>query len=143
MWQYDPLPDLKEASLDTRPAPPSHLLYGRKRGRVVWFPAAFTDETGRSGVLSCYHTNLVLASLQVESLGGLAAQTAVQRRNGEHPTGTHREYVRRAVDLLGVLYGGVKDRTYRSWSPRRHIEQNDVVAEVNLLRDYFNLGPLK
>ena len=140
-WQHDALPDLAEASLTIRRAPPSHVLYGRKRGRAVWFPALFIQADRSLHSLSCYHRNLVLASLQVESLGGLVSETAKQIQAGKALAVTHRECARRAVGILGRLYGGAIS-TYRTWSPRAHIEQNDLVAVVNKVRDLFNMAPL-
>jgi hypothetical protein len=139
-WQYDALPDLSEASLRTRAAPPSHVLYGRKRGRAVWFPALFIQEPGEIHSLSCYHRNLVLVSLQVESLSGLISATAKQIGEGIALSACHRECARRAAGILGRLYGGVA--TYKSWSPRVHIEQNDLVKPLNDVRDYFNMSAL-
>lgn len=139
-WRYDVLPDLSEASLRIRTAPPSHVLYGRKRGRAVWYPALFTLEGGDIHSLSCYHRNLVLASLQVESLGGLIASTVGRVREGVPLSACHRECARRAAGILGRLYGGVA--TYRSWSPRAQIEQNGLVPVVNEVRDFFDMPAL-
>jgi hypothetical protein len=141
-WQHDDLRNLplSQASLRIRTAPPSHVLYGRERGRAVWFPALFTQKGGDLHSLSCYHRNLVLASLQVESLSGAISETAKQIGDGLPLSVGHRECARRAAGILGRLYGGVD--TYRSWSPRVHIEQNGLVTVLNDVRDYFNMDPL-
>lgn len=137
-WRYDVLPNLAEVSLQIRRAPPSHVLYYGKRGRAVWFPGLFIREARDLHSLACYHRNLVFASLQVESLSGLVSQTAKQIRDMSPLSVTHRECARRAVGILGRLYGGLRS-TYRSRSPRAHIEQNDLVMVVNEVRDFFNM----
>lgn len=139
-WRYDELPELENATLKIRRAPPSHVLYGHKRGRAVWFPALFTQKGGDLHSLSCYHRNLVLASLQVESLSGLVAVTAKQIDEGAWLAASHQECARRAAGILGRMYGGVA--TYKSWSPRVQIEQNDLVPVVNRVRDYLDMSPL-
>jgi hypothetical protein len=139
-WQYDVLPELSAVSLAIRTAPPSHVLYGCGRGRAVWFPALFAREGGDLRSLSCYHRNLVMASLQVESLGGLVSATARQIRGGTALSPAHRECARRAAGILGRLHGGVE--TYKSSSPPAHIEQNDLIPPLNRVRDYFNMPPV-
>ena len=140
-WRYDVLPNLAEVSLKIRPAPPSHVLYGHTRGRAVWFPGLFIQKDRRLHSLACYHRNLVFTSLQVESLSGLISETAKQIRDGTPLSAAHRECARRAVGILGRLYGGAPS-TYRTWSPRAHIEQNDLVMAVNEVRDLFNMDKL-
>jgi hypothetical protein len=139
-WRHDTLPELAQARLPTRTAPPSHVLYGRARGRAVWFPGAFVKETASGRSLSCYHRNLALASMQVESLAGLIRQTARQIEQGIALSATQRDCARRAAGTLGRLYGGTS--TYRSWSCKAHIEQNDLVPVVNSVRDHFDMSPL-
>jgi len=140
-WREDVLPSLAESSLKIRTAPASHSLYGRKRGRVVWFPGLFVRKTPGSSSLACYHRNLVFASLQVESLSAFILETWKQICDTTKLTVTHEECARRAASILGRLYGG-NASTYRSWSPRAHIEQNDLVTAINDVRDLFDMPPL-
>lgn len=140
-WQHDSLPALADASLPTRTVPPSHILYGRKRGRAVWFPALFMLPPGQLRTLACYHRNLVLASLQVESLSLLVSSTAKELRAGRLLSAAHSDCARRAAGVLGRLYGATPD-IYRSWSPRVHIEQNNLVSTIDAVRDHFGMPPL-
>lgn len=139
-WRFDTLPNLDEAALPTRTAPPSHVLYARTRGRAIWFPGLFVQKSRSSHSLACYHRNLTFASLQVESLGDLIARSAGSIREGVGGLlpATHLECARRAAGILGQLYGGALS-TYRSWSPRVQIDQNNLVADLNIVRDYFNM----
>ena len=139
-WQYDVLPELAKTSLHIRRSPPSHILYGRARGRAIWFPGLFTQKTGKLRSLTCYHRNLVFTSLQVESLCGLISLTAKNLQNGIPLHGCHRDCAKRAAGILGRLYGGVN--TYRSWSPKAQIEQNKLVEVLNEVRVHFNMKPL-
>jgi hypothetical protein len=144
-WQYNTLPKLASASLQIRRSPPSHILYGRARGRAVWFPGLFTKKnegkTKKHRSLTCYHRNLVFTSLQVESLSGLISVTAKRLRDGRSLNGSHRECAKRAAGILGRLYGGID--TYRSWSPRAQIEQNNLVEDLNQVRGHFNMPSLQ
>lgn len=140
-WRYDPLSNIDAASLSIRTAPHSHIHYGQKRGRVVWFPGLFVQQTKGFRSLSCYHRNIVHTSLQVESLSHFVLKTAEEIQNGTKLSAAHRECARRAVGVLGRLYGGDYS-TYRSWSTRFHIEQNNLANVINQVRDRFNLSPL-
>ena len=103
-------------------------------------PAAFRHGVGM--VLCCYHRNLVFASLQTESLGLLVSRTAKNRRNGEDfYSPDHRECVRRASNILWQLYAGDYS-TYRSWSPRVQIEDNNLKQELDDIRDFFGMSRL-
>ncbi len=123
-WQLNQLPDLTQVSLGMRESPSSHILYSHRRGRVVWYPSAFTPESGVVSSLSCYHRNLVFASMQTESLCGLVTKVADRMRTGFRlPTGeqlsvSQRACARNAADMIGVIYGAKKHKTYRSYSPR-------------------------
>jgi hypothetical protein len=140
-WQYDKLPSLEKAIVDTKSRSPlSHILYGSNKGRVVWFPAHFISCSSPRRSLSCYHRNLTLSSLQVESLCGLISMTARYLREGIDLEKEHDACARRAAGLLGRLYAG--KQTYRSGSIRKFIEQNDYIEDTNLVRNHFNLDAL-
>jgi hypothetical protein len=139
-WRKAPVPSLAKRCLEIKNSPAGHVLYGSRRGRVVWFPALFTEPAGGLRSLACYHRNLVLATMQVESLTGLAVESKEQLEEGGWVSPLHRECARHGVDLLGRLYGGVG--TYRSCSPRAQLEQNELVGDVNWLRDRFDRAPL-
>jgi hypothetical protein len=140
-WEHDELAGLPEPSLHIRPAPASHILYGRSRGRAVWFPALFATGAGDFHSLACYHRNLVLVSLQVESLGRLAAETAKLIRAGTALSAPQNDCARRAAGILGRLYAG-DPSTYRSWSPRAQIDQNDLIADIDEVRTFFGMPTL-
>lgn len=55
--------------------------------------------------------------------------------------GDYRDCAKNAAGILGRLYGGVKS-TYRSWSPHIQIDQNQLVEDINKVRDFFNMNPL-
>jgi len=141
-WRFDPLPGLEEVRLKSSIAPESHIVYARKRGRAVWWPGYFSGPGEGTHTLSCYHRNLVFASLTVESLMGLISETVKHRRQGRPLSPAHSECVQRAAGILGRLYGGVST-TYRSWHPMTHMEQNDFTAAVNEVRRLFNMTDLQ
>lgn len=116
----------------------SDLLYGEHRARVIWYPSRFTaaDPSSRF-ILDCYHNNLALASLQTESLCGLARVVAARLDRGATLSSHERELARYATNMVGLLYGSAED-TYHSYSPRRQIDQNRWADAVNRVRRYFN-----
>jgi hypothetical protein len=133
----------RQSRLTTQgPTPEGNTLYGIKRGRAVWFPDLFTHEGETIHSLSCYHKNLVFASLQVESLGSLVSETAQKRQDGrDFYSSDHRECVRQAAVILGRLYEGSYS-TYRSWSTRAQIEHNGLRGDIDRVRAFFDMSPL-
>lgn len=138
--EYTPTP-LDRASLHIKYGEPaSHLLYGLKRGRAVWFPTKFTSTDKRDFArLAAYHRNLVLLSMQVESLYGLVAESK-KRLNDPHPfPPTLSERVRRAVEHLAHFYTGIS--TYQSWSARAQL-QNERLQVIDTMRTFWNMEPI-
>jgi hypothetical protein len=137
------LPDLEKVRLSSHGPSrqgDSRLLYAGTRGRVLWFPKLFTSSSAGS-TLACYHHNLSLASLQIESLYGLIRETATHLAKRDSLEPAENECARHAAGLLGRLYCG--DRTvYRSWSLRAQIDQNNFVTDINTVRDHFGMRSL-
>jgi hypothetical protein len=140
-WRVTPPEPFKDSVLTTRRAPLSHLLYGLKRGRAVWYPASFLPSALQRHSLGCYHQNLLFASLQTDSLLKLLAMA--------HEIGENRlsrsmgKLVKSAAGIVGRLYGG-NDKCYRSQSPRRQIDDSGLVGVVNQVRAYYDaMPPLK
>jgi hypothetical protein len=138
------LPDLSNPDVNLPKSCTSKggVLYARTRGRAVWFPGLFrlAPDT-KLHSLGCYHRNLVLVSLQVESLAGLMLRVTehLEDLTLSEPLA---DCARHAAIILGQLYKGAPS-TYRSYSPRAQIEQNKAWLEaINAVRDYFNLAPL-
>jgi hypothetical protein len=139
-WEQDKLPEIGKQRLPTRSSAPfGDVLYANRRGRAIWFPAHFTSDEKVSS-LSCYHRNMLFAALQVESLCGLMRQTADQIGEKALPA-VHNDCARNAGGLLGRLYGADYS-TYRSWSPRRQMDDNHVLDDINKVRAIFNMRPL-
>jgi len=126
-------------------SPPGHMLYGNKRGRVIWSPQYFMDssEEPRCHKLGHYHRNLVFCSLQVESLGVLVS-SIFERMNDNRDAVTNKTRViaRNAANLLSQFYGHLKD-TYQSCSARVQIEQNDFKDAIDFWRHEDEKPPLR
>ncbi|MGH9430562.1 MAG: hypothetical protein ACRD3T_03380 [Terriglobia bacterium] len=144
-WNTTTPVKLADSKIETKQAPPSHVLYGGRRGRFVWFPGSFRSAANSEHTLTCYHQNLTVGSLQTESLCRLAKDAA--DRLAANPSlasasVAYRNCAQLAAGLLGRLYGGTFD-TYRSHSLRDQIDKV-YKAEINAVRDYFNkMPPLK
>jgi len=123
-WRHAALPQLDTVALPLRAAgkPAGHVLYGHDRGRAVWFPASFTDQTESVHTVACFHRNLVLASLQVESLAHFAVATARLLDAEIELPDPYFDAARRATDVLGRFYGAVRS-IYRSRSPQAQLDQ--------------------
>jgi hypothetical protein len=118
------------------------LLYGQRRGRVIWYPSKFTTSGARLNMpLVCYHRNLVLATMQLESLYSLAQAVEARHRDGVPLSPFQNELARSAASKLGLLYGGHRD-TYRSRSLQKQIEQNGWIDTINYLRRMKGMRPL-
>jgi hypothetical protein len=145
LWKTAKLPDLDDKTKLPLKSSSNNgdVVYARKRGRAIWFPALFTDDTKVRSSLACYHRNLVFASLQTESLCSFVTTTAQEIKSGNYASlrVMHRDCARLAAGILGRMYGGDRE-TYRSMSPKYHIQQNEHEAEINVVRDKFTMPPL-
>lgn len=144
-WPFDKLPALPGVSMlpegDRDSRPDGHIVYIHRRARAVWLPGLFRPQDKAVHYLACYHRNLSLQSLTVESLAGFARTTRQHLDAGGGLSAAHRETARRAAGMLGRFYGGARN-SYRSWSPRPHLAQNGMVNDVNALRRHFGKSPL-
>lgn len=133
--------DLRECKIEfDRKCFPSvsenHWLYHHHRSRAVFFPDAFSLPGIHT--LGCYHRNLVMASLQVESLGCLVREVDKVLQEGKYLNPTYEFFTRRATGILSRLYGC---HTYRSPSLRLQIDKNGLVEPINRARDrWINKG---
>jgi hypothetical protein len=124
------------------PAPVSHIVYAKSRGRTVWFPQYFKSIT-KDDRLLIYHQNLTMAALQTESLCQLANDVARQIVNNQpqaHWSYCYSDCAQFAAGLLGRLCGG-KQNTYRSDSLRHQIKTT-YEESVNSLRAHFEMPNL-
>jgi hypothetical protein len=144
-WKNNALPNLEARTIPTRQAPPSHLLYGSRRGRTVWFPARFGETkpkpTKSKPTLSCYHRNLVLASLQVDSLLGLVANAIALQDDGVTGSAALNACHARAAEVLGRLHAGRGD-TYRTRSVQVQIDQDPRRASLETARARLGMSEL-
>lgn len=134
-WETLVLDPLKDSTIKIKKSPPGHLLYAGGRGRVVWFPGHFLSKDGASPhTLWCYHQNLMMGSLQVESLGQIAKDAASaldeDQTLDEFPV-AYGDCVQFTAGILGRVNGG--KNTYRSNSLRRQV-QDSFKDEVNAIR---------
>jgi hypothetical protein len=132
-WKNAAMPSLDKATIPIRMSgtPPSHLLYAHDHSRAIWFPASFSDSWPTTHTVNCFHRNLVLASLQVESLANFAVATAGLL--GGQLTNPHYDAARRSTDVLGRFYGAARS-IYRSRSPQAQMDQGGYVSDINAVR---------
>ncbi len=137
------LKPLAENTLGIKGQPPlAHILYGKRRGRTVWFPEYFTSNTEDNRLL-IYHENLTMATIQTESLCQLV-KDAANLLSSDDPVGqwsvAYGDCAQLAAGLLGRLHGGTLD-IYRSKSLQHQI-QTSYANAVNTLRVHFNMATL-
>ncbi len=142
-WRSASLVKVADRRLEARAdgVPGGHIVYRRDRGRAIWFPASFNVEAGYIRTLTCYHRNLVLASMQVESLAGLAGATAAFLAGGGKLNDKHYDAAKRAGNVLGRFYGGART-IYRSHSPQAQIDDGAYAEDINKMRDAVGQAPL-
>jgi hypothetical protein len=142
-WGSNPfatLPPLDNMKVNVKSDGPGRVLYCRERGRAVWFPDLSTDSS-QQHLLRCYHRNLTLASMHVESLSGVVSATAARIKQQKQIPAPLRACAIKAAGSLGRLYGNQTfKKTYRSLSLAKQMEQNKYVDDVNLLRKTFAIG---
>ena len=109
--------------------PEGHIVYGTRRGRVVWLPALFA----RPSKLACYHRNLVFAALTVESLGGLLARSAATLEQRQPLPARQRDCAQRAGGIIGRMRGKVQEM-YHTGGAAKQIEQNGLTVPLELVR---------
>ena len=129
------LKPLKDYSIEIKTSPASHVLYGGKRGRAIWFPEQFKNVAPYPDSVTCYHRNLTIATLQTESLCRFMAEIAVILNAGGTLANTSVAYSsagKLSAGILGRLYGGAG--TYRSHSIQVQIDKSYKV-EVNRVRN--------
>lgn len=74
-WRATRPQPIEKASISFGPAPNSHVVYASPRARVVWRPHDCSAATPRR-TLSIFHKDLVLTSLQIESLAKFLEKTS-------------------------------------------------------------------
>lgn len=142
-WETTPPRNMDERKIETQQSPPSHVLYGSRRGRVLWFPVNFRRNSFNADTLTCYHQNLTVASLQTESLCRLVKDTADRlaiNPSFGNASVAYQACAKLSVGLLGRLYGGTWD-TYRSHSLRDQIAKG-YHAPVTDVRKHFQMSEL-
>jgi hypothetical protein len=140
-WRVTSPASLADSALPLGRAPAEHALYGATRGRAVWFPYDFTIGTPPQRTLGTFHRDLVLTSLQIESLVGfMQATTDYLAAGNPRLQAVHGDCARPIAGLLGRLYGQAKN--FPSPSPRYQIKQNNYEPTIDQVRGYFNLPPL-
>lgn len=107
------------ASLAIRRQLDGDLMYARKNARAIWLPREFASG---SRTLSCYHRNVVFASMQTQSLGGFSVWAAAQQQAGAPVDNLVLYQAKRATTLLGLLSAG-NPAIYRSASVAKQIEE--------------------
>jgi hypothetical protein len=117
------------------------LLYHGKLGRALWFPYFYEQwcEDYRSHDksirrLGCYHRNLTLAALQVESLIALIMRLNELLKLEQKIPSPLKDLARNAGGIIGRLHGGMIN-TYRTMSVKSRLEDNRIFEAWQLVRE--------
>ena len=139
---------LADAALPVSAALPSDLVYARKNARAIWFPRALDRDAALPGraagnhgpskykvpsLMSCYHRNLVLATLLTLGMGEFVAWVATQHQLQRTISPTNYERAKRMSSVLRMLLDGKKETTYRSISVARTIEAANWPQQMALI----------
>lgn len=141
-WRVDAVTSLAKGLLSHESGRPAeHCTLAARHGRSVWQPHYFTDNLAARTSLSCYHRNLMFASLQVQSLLGLIAYAGKLSDDGNVAAGSIEDCIRSAAGLIGRIFGG-DPTTYRTGSARRQIVDSSMGAVINRVRGARGMRPL-
>lgn len=140
--KYSP-PSIDRTKIPISGKSTTNILNGSKRGRVIWFPSELLAKD-KKRTIACYHRNLMFLSMQVDTLSRIVCVLAELSKYGQFNKIPYfyRICGKKAVQILGRLYGGYSDKTYHSKSPKYHIEQNGFKDKVNLIRSIFEMPEL-
>lgn len=120
-------------------APKGSVIYVHQHGRALWFPGLFTSQDKSLTSLACYHRNQVFGAMQIDCMGSMVAEAALQLRNGvplAAMIGPPRTCAENACKCLERIHGGDKRVTYASLSFKKQIQETDL-ADLNELRHVF------
>jgi hypothetical protein len=127
---------LSDAVVRANAALTSDLIYARKNARAIWFPRALDPSQTRPNppsLMSCYHRNLVLATLLTLGMGEFVAWVATQHQLRRTISPINYDRAKRVASLLRMLLEGKKEATYRSMSIARTIEAADWPKQMALI----------
>lgn len=138
---------LADAKLPIHKVLPSDILYARKSARAIWLPRSIncksstTTQTAgissspmsNTSLISCYHRNLLLATMLTLSMGEFVAWVAAQHSEGKAVREIHNERAKRMVSLLQMLSDG-KNSTYRTASIAQLIQDAEWPQQMALIR---------
>lgn len=127
MTANDKLAEKRIKNIQDNGANTIDCLYADRQGRTVWIPRLFTarDERGQGFRLGCYHRNLVLASLQVASIGAFFWHHSNKSSVEVDKFGfllSNWKFL--SSKVLSKLSDGKMGKTYRTESARLQIDQN-------------------
>ncbi len=142
-WDTCTVPDLLSCLLDVRStgATEGDAFYAVGRGRTLWRPALFSmASTKRTQVhtLSCLSHNVLSSLVHAEAMRLFAL--AFSNLSDADRRQLNSTIVGESADLLEDIYRGKS--TYRSYSARRVVEDNNSWAEVNALRQWCEVSLL-
>lgn len=145
-WRQNVAPPIAKQVVPTKTGAAGSALYARSKARAFWFPELFTlkAEPGDPPLhmLGCFHRNLTFASMQTQSLLGLASWASDTLQAAGTLLFSVSELVRNCSGTLGMLYGGATD-VYRSSSVRRQIDDSGFVPVINAHRQRYGMDLLK
>jgi hypothetical protein len=137
-WREDTLPknsDVRVAGLPV--SPPSHLVVGRARSRAIWSPSDFAKP---GHTIGCYHRNMTLLCMQIDSMLVAASGFARALESGTSLNNEQRKLMKRLAGHLGRLFDGDRS-TYRSGSATKQI--SIALDDCNRLRQEYGMPGLK
>jgi hypothetical protein len=145
-WRQNVVPLIAEQSVPTKTGAAGSALYARRVARAFWFPELFAYKTDPADrpihALGCFHRNLSFASMQTQSLLGLASWAGDTIQAGGSLPFNVNEMVRNCSGTLGMLYGGATD-VYRSSSVKRQINDSGLVPVINGHRHRYDMPDLQ
>lgn len=123
---------IADAKLPMHASAASDLMYGHGRARAIWLPRAFAQPAA-GPVISCYHRNIMLASLQTLSLGEFVSWVAARHTGAQPVARILDERAKRAAALLQLMADGDQS-TYRTTSVAHQFADAKWAPAVAVIR---------
>jgi hypothetical protein len=141
-WRNDELRDLEKvrvAGLSIQPK--DQITMGIRRGCAIWSPEHFLAPSGAVHTVGCHHRNLVMATVQTQSLLRFVIGTGDRIAQGKAIEGDYQAITKRAVGALVRLWAGRK--SYRSGVVMDYVEGDDDREAINRVRHEVDQGTVK
>jgi hypothetical protein len=119
-----------------------NLLFCSNRGRLLWYPAIFLGKSENKKSLGCYNKNIMRLSMHIESFMELLKEFMKSDNVPDKLYRFAKELQFQMVKLYFIKNKNLK-QTYYSASTVAHLNDNDYLGVISLVRDRLKIASEK